>query len=543
MTSHSASVLARRLLPGELTASGPPRGGRVRRSARDWVVDVALFAGAVLCWLALYDQVGAKTYLPGWLLALDPPLGALACLSLWVRRRWPLGVALAAVPAAALTDTVFGALAVIIFNLALRVAPRTALLVLALHLGATLPYVLLYGVPHDERWTIAAFVVVYYLLFFAWGSLARVRRQLVLKLREDAVRAQADHERRLADVRRAERRAIAREMHDVLAHRVSLLSVHAGALAYRTQRTAAGEGAALDDSEIAESATVIRDNAHQALEELRDVLHVLREDEAEDAAREAGGGAARGGVTGPERAARPQPDLSRIGELVDEARAAGQTVRLDEELSGPAGGEGGLPLRPQLQRTAYRAVQEGLTNARKHAPGQPVEVRVAGAVERGLTVRVSNPLPAGAGGSGIPGAGAGLTGLRERLEIEGGTLSYGPQEGAFVLLAHLPWPPASPADSTTTPSAAHDAGLGHEAEAGHEARSGHGAGPSGGAGSGRGVGSEDGADAGHDAGPGHDARLGHEARSGHGAGSRGGTGSEDGAGPKGGAGSRHDAGP
>ncbi|MBO8202836.1 histidine kinase [Streptomyces smyrnaeus] len=447
MTTHPTSALARRLLPGELTAGGTPRPERVRRSARDWAVDVLLFAWAVLCWAVLFEQVESKTYLPGWLVALDPPLGALACLSLWLRRRWPLGVALAAVPAAALTDTVVGALAVIIFNLALRIPPRAAALVLLLHLAATLPYVLFYGVPHEERWTVAVFVLIFYLLFFTWGSATRARRQLVLKLREDAVRAQADHERRLADVRRAERRAIAREMHDVLAHRVSLLSVHAGALAYRTRRTAAGEGAALDDSEIAESATVIRDNAHQALEELRDVLHVLREDEKEEAPCPGGrpGEPGGSGAVGTSDGARPQPDLTRLGELVDEARAAGQTVRFDQELPERVDGEGGWPLRPQLQRTAYRAVQEGLTNARKHAPGSPVQVRVAGTVGEELTVRVSNPLPGAReprrGEAVIPGAGAGLTGLRERLEIEGGTLAYGPENGRFTLLARLPWPP------------------------------------------------------------------------------------------------------
>ncbi|WP_432110044.1 sensor histidine kinase [Streptomyces sp. AA1529] len=453
MTIPPVSALAQRLLPGELTAGGTTAGGtpdprRVRRSARDWVVDVLLFGWAVLCWAALFQQAEAKEYLPGWLVAIDPPLGALACLSLWLRRRWPLGVALAAVPAAALTDTVVGALAVIIFNLALRVPPRTAALVLLLHLAATLPYVLLYGVPHEERWTVAAFVLVFYLLFFTWGSATRARRQLVLKLREDAVRAQADHTRRLADVRRAERRAIAREMHDVLAHRVSLLSVHAGALAYRTQRTAAGESPALDDAEIAESATVIRDNAHQALEELRDVLHVLREDEEDDVPGASGVPVDATGTPGASDGARPQPDLTRLGELVDEARAAGQTVRLELALPERTDGEGGYPLRPQLQRTAYRAVQEGLTNARKHAPGRPVEVRVAGAVEQELTVRVSNPLPpgsaAGRTGSSIPGAGAGLTGLRERLEIEGGTLAYGPEDGMFTLTVRLPWPPPEP---------------------------------------------------------------------------------------------------
>ncbi|WP_326689521.1 MULTISPECIES: histidine kinase [unclassified Streptomyces] len=434
MTStHHSPHTQRRLLPGELTAFGPHP--RTRRSVRDWAVDVTVFCWALLWWAALYDGVADKTYLPDWLLQMDAPLGAVGCLSLWLRRRWPLGVAMAVLPAAVLTDTVGGALMVIVFNLALRVPPRTAMAVLLLHLGATLPFVFFVATLTKDRWFITTLVLALYLISFAWGSVARARRQLVLKLREDAIRARADHERRLADVRRAERRAIAREMHDVLAHRVSLLSVHAGALAYRTKQSAAGEGSALDDAEIAESATVIRDNAHQALEELREVLHVLREDEDEQAAAAPPEAVdATGGV-------RPQPGLARIGALVDEARAAGQTVQLDLGLDGgPPDAEDAHPLRPQLQRTVYRAVQEGLTNARKHAPGARVHVDLTGTPGEGLTVRVSNPLPTDVAASGIPGAGAGLTGLRERLEIEGGTLQHGTTEGTFTLHARLPWP-------------------------------------------------------------------------------------------------------
>lgn len=459
----------RRILPGELTAAGP--GPRARRSARDWVVDVLVFGWAVFCWLALLDSATDKAYLPGWLVDLDAPLGALACLMLWVRRRWPLGVALAVVPAAALTDTVAGALMVIVFNLALRVPPRPALLVLLLHLGVSVPYLVLWGQdPAEAGWQPAIFLTLFYTVFFLSGSATRARRQLVLKLREDAVRERADHERRLADVRGAERRAIAREMHDVLAHRVSLLSVHAGALAYRTQRTAAGHGMALDETEIAQSASVIRDNAHQALEELREVLHVLREDDDREQAEQAeqaerGERDARGphgeaqplpsdgtrptGIaphrtaphgTAPHGIARPQPDLDRIEALVDEARAAGQHVTLSWRLTDPDGTPPARSLRPQLQRTAYRVVQEGLTNARKHAPGAPVTVGLAGARGEGLRVEVGNPLPVGVTASGIPGANAGLTGLRERLEIEGGTLGYGTEDGTFRLYARLPWP-------------------------------------------------------------------------------------------------------
>ncbi|GAA2623037.1 sensor histidine kinase [Streptomyces axinellae] len=430
MTStHPSPRVLRRLLPGELTTLGPHSRGR--RSARDWAVDVAVFAWAALCWALLYDGVADKTYLPHWMLQADAPLGAVACLSLWVRRRWPVGVALAVLPAAVVSDTVIGALTAIVFNLVLRVPPRTAMAVLLLHLGLALPFVYFVAAPEADRWVTVALVLALYVIAYTWGSAARVRRQLVLKLREDALRARADHERRLGDARRAERRAIAREMHDVLAHRVSLLSVHAGALAYRTKQTAAGKGSALDDAEIAESATVIRDNAHQALEELREVLHVLREEEAEKGEREPG---AAGGVT-------PQPGLDRVGALVDEARAAGQPVQLDLGLDPTPDAEGTHPLRPQLQRTVYRAIQEGLTNARKHAPGAQVHIVVTGSPGDELTVRVSNPLPTGPAASGIPGAGAGLTGLRERLEIEGGTLQHGTADGLFTLRARLPWPP------------------------------------------------------------------------------------------------------
>lgn len=87
--------------------------------------------------------------------------------------------------------------------------------------------------------------------------------------------------------------------------------------------------------------------------------------------------------------------------------------------------------------TAYRIVQEGLTNARKHAPGMPVTVTVDGAAGRGLAVRVRQPLAVG--DAGIPGSGVGLTGLAERATLAGGVLEHGPKDGEFVLCAHLPW--------------------------------------------------------------------------------------------------------
>ncbi|MEV8364243.1 sensor histidine kinase [Streptomyces niveus] len=421
--SGERGSVPRSILPGALAVHADPSGGGgrvggpVRRTARDWAVDALAFAWAVGIWAVLVSRLDTFDYLPDWLVALDAPLGAVACLGLWWRRRFPLLLALIMVPVGALTNSGTGAGIVIILNLALRVPWQRSLPVLCAMIAAVAPYVLIYSVPYEGGWAAAVFVLAYFLVFFAWGSALRARRLLVLKLREDADRERTEHARRLAESRRAERTAIAREMHDVLAHRISLLSVHAGALAYRTRKSEAGSGAQLSGAEIAESAQVIRDNAHQALNELRDVLYVLRTD------------------TDSGEPAPPQPDMADLLGLVDEARAAGQTVDYGAEVDSAS-----EPPRPQLQRTAYRVVQEGLTNARKHAPGSQVKVRVyAGAPREEVTVEVSNPLPAGVAESEIPGAGAGLTGLHERVELDGGTLRHGSVDGTFTLSARLPW--------------------------------------------------------------------------------------------------------
>lgn len=424
----------RSILPGALAFPGAGGdGGRlgdpVRRTARDWTVDALAFAWAVGIWAVLVTRLDTYDYLPDWLVTLDAPLGAVACLALWWRRRFPLLLALILVPVGALTNTGSGAGIVIILNLALRVPWQRSLPVLCAMIAAVAPYVLLYSVPYEGGWAAAVFVLAYYLVFFAWGSALRARRLLVLKLREDADRERTEHARRLAESRRAERTAIAREMHDVLAHRISLLSVHAGALAYRTRKSEAGSGVQLTGAEIAESAQVIRDNAHQALNELRDVLYVLRTDTESDTDSDTGSG----------EPAPPQPKMADLQGLVDEARAAGQTVDYGAEVDSESESGSESP-RPQLQRTAYRVVQEGLTNARKHAPGSPVKVRVyAGAPREEVTVEVSNPLPAGVAESEIPGASAGLTGLHERVELDGGTLRHGSVDGTFTLSARLPW--------------------------------------------------------------------------------------------------------
>ncbi|MFA1543570.1 sensor histidine kinase [Actinomadura monticuli] len=244
-----------------------------------------------------------------------------------------------------------------------------------------------------------------------WGALARARRALLMSLRERARRAEAEQGRRVAEARMAERARIAREMHDVLAHRLSLLATYAGALEYRPDAP---------PEKLAQAAGVVRAGVHQALEELREVILLLRADD--------------GGEDGGDGGDRPQPVLADVPRLVAESRDAGGRVDLREEVDGAA------ELPPAAGRTAYRVVQEALTNARKHAAGRPVRVALEGRPGAGLVIDVRNPLAAEGGQAPPPGSGTGLVGLTERVRLAGGRLDHEVAGGEFRLRAWLPWP-------------------------------------------------------------------------------------------------------
>ncbi|MBO0772696.1 MAG: sensor histidine kinase [Actinobacteria bacterium] len=268
-------------------------------------------------------------------------------------------------------------------------------------------------------------VVAAYAALVGWGAMVRANGALIASLRERARRAEEEQARRVEEARLLERTRIAREMHDVLAHRLSLLATYAGALEYRPGAPA---------GELSRAAGVIRSGAHEALEELREVIGVLREDPGEDP---------------PGGSERPQPTLDDLSALAGESRAAGSPVELRTRL--PA-----APAVPaSTGRTAYRIAQEGLTNARKHAPGQPVRLTVSGTPGAELVIEISNPLPdtvlvpAGSAGTAVaaglaapvPGSGTGLIGLSERARLAGGRIEYGPAgSGEFRLRAWLPWP-------------------------------------------------------------------------------------------------------
>jgi signal transduction histidine kinase len=389
------------------------------RSTRDWAIDALCFAIGLgwALWSGL-DLLGPHptivpqfSHTPVWLAWADLIVGIAVACTLWWRRRWPVQLAVLVMVTGLFSLTIAFAALIIAFTVAVHRRFAVTAIVSA---GGLLSSVA-FGVirPEDELdyWESMAWSALITVIVVLWGMVVRSRRQLVVSLRDRAERAESEQHLRVAQARALERTRIAREMHDVLAHRISLLSLHAGALEFHPDAAPA---------EVAGAAGVIRASAHQALQDLREVIGVLREPAADD--------------TTPER---PQPTLGELPALADESRAAGVKVRLqvqvDESRQLPAG----------TGRTAYRIVQEGLTNARKHAPGTTVQVAVAGAAGQGLSITIRNPWPVGGPRiPAIPGTGTGLIGLTERAALAGGELTHGrTRDGDFSLTAWLPWPP------------------------------------------------------------------------------------------------------
>ncbi|GAA5024339.1 sensor histidine kinase [Actinopolymorpha pittospori] len=410
------------------TADDPLADRPSRRSRRDWFVDTLVFLLAVVfgVWMA-EARIGDQT-VPPWLLTLDQITGALGCAALWWRRRWPVALALALVPLSTFSELVGAAQLVSLFTVAVHRPLRVTALVSVLGLLALPIYMWLRPEPDMPVPFLFLLSVVLTLGVIGWGLFVRHRRQLVASRRERAVRAKVEDRLRIEQAQHLAREEIAREMHDVLGHRLSLLSVHAGALEYRPDAP---------PEEIARAAGVIRESAHQALQDLREVVGVLRAPLGE----------------------LPQPTLAEVPALVADSVRAGMRVDSRVEVEGP--------VPASVGRTAYRIVQEGLTNAHKHAPGAEVGVLVCGAPGQGVTVEVRNATPvavdAGVRSGGrsassgalasaastlasfvaeVPGTGQGLIGLAERASQAGGRLAHGPTAaGGFLLAAWLPWPP------------------------------------------------------------------------------------------------------
>jgi signal transduction histidine kinase len=198
-------------------------------------------------------------------------------------------------------------------------------------------------------------------------------------------------------------------MHDVLAHRLSLVAVHAGALAFRHDLT---------PTQTRETAGIIQANSQRALADLREILGLLRDTER--------------GIDATDH--RPQPTLGDLGALLDDERAAGARITLRADLDD-------LDALPaSVGRSAYRIVQEGLTNARKHAPHTAVTVELTGRPGTGLDLAVRNCVPVAPRHRDDDRGGFGLVGLAERAAASHGRFEHGlTPDGEFLLQAWLPW--------------------------------------------------------------------------------------------------------
>ncbi|MFE6888337.1 sensor histidine kinase [Streptomyces sp. NPDC057694] len=372
-----------------------------------WRLAAAAALG-ILVWLAagVLMPPGQAARTGSWYATGDPlfALGSLALL-LW-RRRFPFAVALTVAIASAASALATGAALLALTSIATRRRPaETGAVVLAYVVASTLA-VRLYPVDSSDSptWLHPLIPALTAGIAVAVGAAVGARRVEVRSLRERAESAEREQAARAAQVRALERNRIAREMHDVMAHRISLVVMQAGVLDHRADLTPE------------ENRTLVRgiaDGSRQALEELRDVLGVLRAD--------------------PDSPASPQPSLDRIPELVEGARASGLDVTLTSTVTGTP--------PDAVGRTCYRVVQEGLTNATKHAPGADVRITIEGTAGGELRIGVRNSPAAVAHPVLLPASGFGLLGLDERVTLAGGELDHRPtSDDGYVLTAQLPWP-------------------------------------------------------------------------------------------------------
>ena len=321
--------------------------------------------------------------------------------------------------------TGFFPLVVLVAAAGRRARVRPAVLALAISLaGFSLLGVL---EPTLHRADTVVFDALVLVLPWVAGWLLGVRSARAEALEADLTSLTAAQEQRERDVIVRERARMARELHDVVAHSVSLMVVQVGAA-----RMALGDGG---DSSLATARGQLlgaEQTGRSALDQLRRLLGVLRDP---DPGLQPG---SDGSVVA--SSTEPLPDLGDIPRLVDEFRAKAMDIRLVVDVALDA--DRGLGL------TAYRVVDEGLTNALKHTAGAEVTVRVTGDSDR---IRVEVTDRGGRPGSG-PGTGFGLLGLRERVALYGGHLHAEPTETGWRLMAELPRQPSDQAADRLSPS-------------------------------------------------------------------------------------------
>ncbi|MCJ0872598.1 sensor histidine kinase [Streptomyces sp. AP-93] len=351
----------------------------------------------VVCALSVQD---ATAVADGTYAGVPVAVALVSGLSVALRYRWPVAVTAVAVAAAGGWGLVLPLL-VALFHLSARgrVKEAAGAVVAALALNTVVEPVLNLWAPRAYGPSLLLLLAV------ALGLWAGGRRRLVESLATQVEQLRTERELREQAARLAERATIAAEMHDVLAHRLSLIALHAGVLATRKVSLPA---------RVAERLDLLRTTSTDALADLRDVLGALRDPDAD--------------VVG----APPAPALREVDELIEQARHAGQSIEVT--VTGRAG-----RVAAAHRLAVYRLVQEALTNARKHAPGTAVSVRVNYGPPATI-VEVINP--AATRPATVTPSGFGLIGLRERVEALGGHLNAGPSGGgAWRLAARIPHTP------------------------------------------------------------------------------------------------------
>ncbi|MGA5518818.1 sensor histidine kinase [Streptomyces pseudogriseolus] len=426
-----------------VTARGGPWWWERRRSA---VLDVGL---AVVSALECGVEGVPFAWEAGIPVAVGVVFGLAAGAVLLVRRRWPIAVVLVAI---AVTPAAMGFLLGVVglYSLAASDLPRRIIGSLAGMQSVGVLIVMFVRLRQDIArgdvevgdWLVPFASVTMALGVTAppvlLGLYVGARRRLMESLRERADSLERElqllaerAEERAEWARGEERTRIAREMHDVVAHRVSLMVVHAAALQAVARK---------DPEKAVRNAALVGDMGRQALTELREMLGVLRaggdgarsraEGSSVPLAAVAAAAAAASRVAVEEPA--EGPSLAEIDELVGQSAAAGMVVDLSVE------GEY-RSYAPEVEATAYRVVQEALTNVHKHAAGAKTYVRVAHRVSE-IAMQVENEPPSGVGSSaGLPSGGNGLVGMRERVSALGGVFVSGPTDaGGFRVSAVIP---------------------------------------------------------------------------------------------------------
>jgi len=260
----------------------------------------------------------------------------------------------------------------------------------------------------EPAWALAS--IVWAVLSLGVVTVLALLSRTRARAEQSAVRADREHRR--ADalteqmVRQAERERIARDMHDALAHRLSVVSLHAGALETASQASAA------DGEAAGRIARTVREQTHAALQDMRALIGDLRS-------------------SGQVGHASPA-SMRAIGAMLADLRATGTDVRPYVVI------ESAERASALLDGAVFRVVQEGLTNAVKHAPRMPIDVFVSVEPRSGARIRISNPLVPQAV-SAVPGGANGLIGIRERAAALGGEAWLGAHEGAFIVDVTLPW--------------------------------------------------------------------------------------------------------